>query len=118
MDLPEDTDQLAAYLRSMLGSGRIAVGPTARRIAGDLLGAGSGLAGLVELPLRIPVRLVTAGLLPPAIREAYELRWTPAHRAAFTATAAACRRARPLLAESVCRWPEALRPTPATSTIP
>ena len=54
---------------------RLAVGDDARSVAHGLL---DGRA--LPVPLRMPlpaVRLVTAALLPPAIRDAYGFRWTP-----------------------------------------
>ncbi|WP_353827583.1 oxygenase MpaB family protein [Agromyces sp. SYSU T0242] len=51
------------------------VGEDARAVAHDLL-AGTGLPPVL-VPLMAPVRLVTAALLPAALREAYGLHWTP-----------------------------------------
>ncbi|WP_438855499.1 oxygenase MpaB family protein [Agromyces sp. M3QZ16-3] len=51
------------------------VGDDARSVARDLL-AGTGLPPVL-VPLMVPVRLVTAGLLPPALRAAYGINWTP-----------------------------------------
>lgn len=53
---------------------RLRVGPDARAVARDLLG-GTGLPPSLR-PLLPPLRLVTAALLPPAIRDAYGFRWT------------------------------------------
>jgi uncharacterized protein (DUF2236 family) len=59
-------------------TGRLAaleVGAEAKAVARDLL-SGSGLPA----PLRVlmpAVRLVTAALLPPTVRDAYGFRWTP-----------------------------------------
>jgi uncharacterized protein (DUF2236 family) len=53
---------------------RLHVGPDARAVARDLLG-GTGLPSSLR-PLLPPLRLITAALLPPAIRDAYGLRWT------------------------------------------
>lgn len=55
----------------------------ARAVARDLLG-GSGLPMALR-PFMAPVRLITAALLPPALRDAYGFRWTP--RAQRTAEA-------------------------------
>jgi uncharacterized protein (DUF2236 family) len=105
--LPRDTGQLAAYTQAMYTSGQIVVGPTARRLVRDLLDGEPGLAGLVDLPLRLPYRLVTAGLLPPALRAAYGLGWSPARQLAFDGATAACRHLVPYLPSRVRRWPEA-----------
>jgi uncharacterized protein (DUF2236 family) len=42
-------------------------------------------------PLIAAAGFVTAGMLPPPLRTAYGLRWTPAHRAAHAATCASVR---------------------------
>ncbi|GAA1843229.1 oxygenase MpaB family protein [Agromyces salentinus] len=60
------------------------VGEQARSVARTLLGASSALPPGVGLLLP-PVRLMTAALLPPAIRDAFGFRWTP--RAARAAEA-------------------------------
>jgi uncharacterized protein (DUF2236 family) len=119
--LPRSTRELEIYLAETLASGQIVVGPTACRLARDLLSPSDGLAGLIDLPLRLPYRLLTAGLLPPAIREAYGLGWTRAHQAAFAATIAICRRSLPILPDAVRRWPEARaadRRPPPVITVP
>ncbi len=62
----------------------VEVGDEARTVARVLLSASPALpigAGIL-LP---PIRLITAALLPPAIRDAYGFRWTP--RASRTADA-------------------------------
>ncbi|UOE45130.1 oxygenase MpaB family protein [Agromyces larvae] len=82
---------------------RLEVGDDARRLARDLL-----VHAQLPAPLRLalpPVRILTAALLPPVIRDAYGFRWTP--RVARTAdgwfTAIAV--ARLLLPEPVRRIP-------------
>ncbi|MFF2369360.1 oxygenase MpaB family protein [Agromyces sp. NPDC058110] len=71
----------------------LTVGAEARRVARTLLSASDALPGLaVLLP---PVRLVTAELLPPALRAAYGFRWTPS----------AARVARAWLAGVAAIWP-------------
>ncbi|WP_353814120.1 oxygenase MpaB family protein [Agromyces sp. SYSU T00266] len=58
----------------------VRVGEDARSVARDLL-AGTGLPRVL-VPLMVPVRLVTAALLPPSLRTAYGMRWTPRIRRA------------------------------------
>jgi uncharacterized protein (DUF2236 family) len=55
--------------------GLLRVGDDAHSVARDLL-AGTGLPSAL-VPLMAPVRLVTAALLPPDVRTAYGMRWTP-----------------------------------------
>jgi uncharacterized protein (DUF2236 family) len=56
----------------------LTVGDEARAVARDLL-AGAGLPAPLR-PLMAPVRLITAALLPPTLREDYGFRWTPRTR--------------------------------------
>ena len=105
--VPRSEGELAAYLAAMLGSGEIAVTGTARRLAAGVLGP----------PLPWPLghvvgsagRLVTAGLLPAAVREAYGLAWTPARERALAAVIRATRLALPLVPGPLRYWPRARR---------
>ncbi|MDQ3418369.1 MAG: DUF2236 domain-containing protein, partial [Acidobacteriota bacterium] len=71
--LPRNSTALDAYIREVPGSGRIAV-----------TGGGRALARAILFPPRWrllwpafrPVQLITIGLLPPALRDAYGFRWT------------------------------------------
>lgn len=105
--LPKSIAELDAYVSSMLASGEIAVGTTARRLARDLLGRSLGFGGWLELPMRLPYQLVTVGLLPPEMRRAYGLPWSPAHEAAFKVTVRSFKLARSVMPDSLCHWPEA-----------
>lgn len=81
---------------------RLQVGPEARAVARDLLG-GSGLPPSLR-PFMPPLRLITAALLPEAIRDAYGFRWTPrAERAAgdWISTLAAARRVVPMAVRTI-----------------
>src|SRR5260370_32863177 len=68
----------------MIGSGRVAVGADARRMADLVLRP--EFRGVPRLAFA-PLTVITAGLLPAALREGYGLKWGRAQRAAF----AACR---------------------------
>ncbi|RXZ45958.1 oxygenase MpaB family protein [Agromyces binzhouensis] len=70
---PATRDEFEAWWDSRLAT--LGVGDDARSVARDLL-AGTGLPPLL-VPLMAPVRLVTAALLPPSLRAAYGMRWTP-----------------------------------------
>ena len=71
--LPDTAGEVARQLGLALTDGRLAVGRAARALARDILSpAGARLAW----PLGNLNRLITIGLLPPALREAYELEWT------------------------------------------
>jgi len=54
----------------------LAVGHEARAVARALLSREAGFPGAVAT-LLAPVRILTAALLPDAVREAYGFRWTP-----------------------------------------
>jgi uncharacterized protein (DUF2236 family) len=62
---------------------RLHVGADARAVARDLLG-GSALPAALRV-LMPAERLITAALLPPAVRDAYGFRWTPRARRAADA---------------------------------
>jgi uncharacterized protein (DUF2236 family) len=67
--VPARSADFAAYFDAMLAGDALAVTDTAREIA----------AAVLEPPIRLPTtgiaRLVTAGLLPPRLREAFGLPW-------------------------------------------
>ena len=102
--LPRSVAALDAYVTAELGSGEIRVTDTARDLARGVLhppGSAPAWPGLAVL------RLATAGLLPPALRESYGLSWD-AHRAvAFRASAAVIRGLLPLAPPVVRHWPTA-----------
>ena len=58
------------------------------------------------LPVFWPNGLITAGLLPESLREAFGFPWTPARRRALDAALAAGRTAIPLLPSPVRHFPE------------
>ncbi|ANJ27000.1 oxygenase MpaB family protein [Agromyces aureus] len=73
---PDTREQFDAWWNARLGV--LHVTEEARRVARTLLSTSDALRGLaILLP---PVRLVTAELLPPALRDAYGFRWTPRAR--------------------------------------
>ena len=67
--VPADADAFRAYFDAMLGGDALCVTDRAREIA----------AAVLDPPQPLPggslFRLVTAGLLPPRLREAFGLRW-------------------------------------------
>jgi uncharacterized protein (DUF2236 family) len=70
---PASRDEFEGWWTGRLAA--LEVGGEARAVARDLL-SGSGLPA----PLRAlmpAMRLITAALLPPAVRDAYGFRWTP-----------------------------------------
>ena len=85
---PGRMDAFDAYMQGMIDSREVAVGTEARRMA-DLVLRPS-FRGVPRLAFA-PLSVITAGLLPPALREGYGLKWGRPQRAAF----AACRTALP-----------------------
>jgi uncharacterized protein (DUF2236 family) len=81
---PARVGALEAYLHRMIESGEVAVGADAKRMADYVMRP--GFRGVPRLAFA-PLTVITAGLLPPALREGYGLRWGRAQRVAF----AACR---------------------------
>jgi uncharacterized protein (DUF2236 family) len=72
---PASWTAFAAYNEAMRGSDVLCVGPTARNIATQVLGGAGGW-------LRAPrwYRAVTAHLLPPSVRDGFELPYGPHER--------------------------------------
>ncbi len=97
--LPADLAAFRAWWAGMLGpNGQIRVTPTARGLAATILApslgplAGAGIGGVLPAEFRpmlaaIPPRVFgwllwpSIALLPPAIRSAYEIPWSPGRRA-------------------------------------
>jgi len=91
--IPASLDRFVAYVEGMLLDGEIAVGPTARRLARDVLYP----RPWIFRPGGPLFRWVTAGLLPESLRSAYDLRWSPARERMLVAFAAAIRGLLPLV---------------------
>lgn len=103
---PADPESFAAYWERML-TGELRVGEDARRIAAGVLRPASP----PPLPavLRPPIELLTAGLLPPGVRAAYGLTWSPGRERALDAALAAVRAGRALTPPSLRWFPAARR---------
>jgi uncharacterized protein (DUF2236 family) len=102
--LPRDVAALRGYLDRMLRSGEIAVGDTARRLA----------AAVIAPPLPPPARplfalgrLLTAGLLPPPVRAAYGLSWSPARERVLGLAALGVRLGLPAVPPRLRYWARA-----------
>ena len=102
--LPRTAADLDAYVSSRLAGGEIHVTDTARDLA----------RGVLHPPASAPLwpglavmRLVTSGLLPQSLREAYGLPWGPRRDAAFRASTALIRTLLPLTPAVVRQWPAA-----------
>jgi uncharacterized protein (DUF2236 family) len=103
--IPPTLGEFRAYMSERLESDEICATPTAREIADSVL----------HPPLPAPLRpawrivgLVTAGLLPPKLRDQYGLGWDPARRALFGVSREWVRRvAMPLLPDMIRAVPAA-----------
>jgi uncharacterized protein (DUF2236 family) len=86
--LPNSYSEFVAYWDSQLSSETITVTPPARAVAEVIL------AAPLPAPLRLLApahRLATANLLPPQLRDEYDLRWTPLHDLALPLASASVR---------------------------
>ena len=104
--LPRSHEALQRYLASMLATEEISVTDTARALAHAVLYP--GLAWPAR-PLTALSRLLTVGLLPPAMRAAYHLTWSLRRERAFRLIAATSRRSLPLVPALLRHWPTARR---------
>ncbi|TMG27439.1 MAG: DUF2236 domain-containing protein, partial [Chloroflexi bacterium] len=68
------------YLAAMTSDGPVRVGPGAMDLARLVT---RPRLRLVPGPTMIPFEVVTAGLLPPTLREQYRLPWGPAQQRAY-----------------------------------
>jgi uncharacterized protein (DUF2236 family) len=104
--VPSTLAAFEAYFRGMLEGPILEVTPTAARLADAVL----------HPPIRFVPRLLgdvagvlTAGLLPPSLRERYGLPWDPFRERAFRLAVAGVRRSLPLLPEFARVMPHARR---------
>lgn len=86
--IPADFAAFTAYFEGMLGGDELSVTDEAREIAAAVLDAPTGADA--EL-----VRVLTAGLLPPHLRDAFGLAWDAERAARLEALAASVRALRP-----------------------
>lgn len=91
--VPRSLADFNAYMTRMLSGGVIAVGPTARSLAAEILHPRPW-----SLKLAGPLfSLITAGLLPGDLREAYGLGWNEREEKKFRLLAVAVRRVLPFI---------------------
>jgi uncharacterized protein (DUF2236 family) len=91
--VPRSLADFNAYMTGMLTGGVIAVGPTARSLAAEILHPRPW-----SLKLAGPLfALITAGLLPGGLREAYGLGWSEREEKKFRLLAVAIRRVLPFI---------------------
>ena len=88
--IPSALTEFELYMKQMLNGDMIAVGPTARSLARDILYARPRLFK----PAGPLFRFVTAGLLPEKLRDGYDLGWSERSEKMFSALAAVIRNLR------------------------
>jgi uncharacterized protein (DUF2236 family) len=115
--LPPDIDAFDAYVQRMIGlDGPVKPGPLARELAAVILHPPLGPLVPAAAPVldRIPAASYawtlwpSIGLLPPTIREAYELPWGLRERVVSTWLVAGWRAWRPLIPATWRQMPKAL----------
>lgn len=118
--LPRNTRELDAYMRNTLGSDSIAVTGSARTLARAVL---FPPRWRLLWPAFRPMQLITIGLLPAGIRQAYGLAWTARESRALSRWAAAVRWLRRLTPSFLREWPASrpgvplVKETPATREV-
>ena len=105
-DVPRTWADAVAGLARTYASGVIVVGPHARELAGPIV---SPRIGWIVPPAAWLNRLVTVGLMPPALRDGYGFRWVDRDDRRLARVTSVLRRSRQRLPEAVALWPEARR---------
>lgn len=77
---PEHIEDFDRYVDEMIDSGTVAVNDVARGLGRLVL---RPKVPLLPGPVMVPFEIVTAGLLPPSLRQQYRLAWGPAQQRAF-----------------------------------
>ena len=104
--LPRNTTDLDAYMREILGSGKLAVTDGSRALARAAL---FPRRWWLFWPAFRPVQLITIGLLPAAVREAYGFEWTRREERALARWAAALKWLRRRMPAFVREWSSSRR---------
>ena len=100
-NVPRNAAQVREYLDRMYASGQIVVSQDAKNLAAALFSPPLGPA----VALGRVTRLVTVGLLPPAIREGYGFTWDARREKTCRALVSVVRRVRRLLPPMLREWP-------------
>jgi uncharacterized protein (DUF2236 family) len=100
--LPSTFDDLRAYVSSMVEGNVLVAGDDGRREAQEILWPRGTWGARAAGPAQ---RIVTAGLLPDAVRRAFALPWGPRQRAAFSVLAGSTRVAVRTMPRRLRWWP-------------
>jgi uncharacterized protein (DUF2236 family) len=103
---PHRWSDLQAYMSSIYASGALVVSPDARLLGLAVL---SPRAAGIPLPLAGFHRLIATGLLPPSLRAAYGIPWSPRHDARFKRALNVVRGLQKVAPPFIARWPHARR---------
>lgn len=101
---PRTAAALDAYVADMIANGPIVVSDTARRLAAEVVAPRSPLA---MRPVYGALRFVTAGVLPPAVRDAYGFSWNDRRERTLRMVMAVARGVVPRLPHAIRCWPMA-----------
>ena len=104
--LPRTSAELDVYMRAMLDSGKLVVTDGSRTLARAIL---FPRKWQLMWPLFRSMQLITIGMLPAPIREAYGFEWRPRDARAFVRWTKALRFTLRLLPALVRQWPVARR---------
>jgi len=105
--LPRTTTELDGYMRDVLGSGRIAVTEVSRALArAALFPPGWRLLW----PVLRPAQLITIGLLPAPVRQAYGFEWNGREARALARWTTALKWMRRAMPAFLREWPSSRKP--------
>jgi uncharacterized protein (DUF2236 family) len=110
--VPADEAGVAAFMHDARARGEISVGDDARRMAAALLSPKIAIAA----PVFWVSELITVGLLPDDIRQAYGFEWNERRARRFAQATAMVRATRRLLPPIGREWPAARRRRDAMTT--
>jgi uncharacterized protein (DUF2236 family) len=108
--LPRNSSQLDWYMREMLGGENIVITETSRALALAVL---YPPRWYVAWPAFRPTQLLTIGLLPPSIRDAYGFEWSARDERALARWMAVLRVSARFLPPLLREWPASRRTDPA-----
>jgi uncharacterized protein (DUF2236 family) len=99
---PNTVRDFDVYLEQMVSDGPVRVDARARELAGQVMRSPSRV---LPGPAMIPLNVITAGLLPPALREQYGLPWGPSQRRVYRLALAVLPRVIALTPPLLRVWP-------------
>jgi len=106
--LPRNTTDLDTYMADILGSGRIAITPRGRALAHAVL---FPPRWRLLWPAFRPAQLITIGLLPVAVRDAYGFEWTAREARALSRWTTALKWLRRMTPAFFREWPASRKRT-------